>query len=186
MNTHAYWWRPLKWWMTNMTIAEMNNNTMNGVLPENKKVLLVSNQQTIMDTLTMLSERGSQVTCKRSFQVTFTYVDIHDFIFEFFDLYRIQLCIWNFGNFFCQRKEDLYKSLLGIYIENIGVASLLHEFWFTLLTSDTKMLLSPFSFWVTPLESLGIKLFRWHVHEEFLSVIWSVHVQRLYTKVFFF
>ena len=42
-----------------------------------------------------------------------------------------------------QRKEDLYKSLLGIYIENIGVASLLHKYWFTLLTSDTKMLLSP-------------------------------------------
>ena len=58
-----------------MTIAKMNNNAMNGVLPENKKVLLVSIQQTIMATLTMLSERGSQVTCKKFFQVTFTYVD---------------------------------------------------------------------------------------------------------------
>jgi hypothetical protein len=50
-----------------MTIAEMNNNAMNGVLPENKKVLLVSIQQTIMATLTMLSERGSQVTCTKIF-----------------------------------------------------------------------------------------------------------------------
>lgn len=58
-----------------MTIAEMNNNAMNGVLPENKKVLLVSIQQSIMETLTMLSEVGSQVTCKKIFQVTFTYVD---------------------------------------------------------------------------------------------------------------
>ena len=129
-----------------MTIAKMNNNAMNGVLPENKKVLLVSIQQTIMATLTMLSERGSQVACKKIFQVTFTYVD------TFTSSLSSLICVgFNcvFGPLeisFARGRNVCIRLLLGIYIENIGVASLLHKYWFTLLTLDTQILLSPFFF----------------------------------------
>lgn len=98
---------------------------MNGVQPKNKKVLLVSIQQTIMETLRILFEQGGQVTCKKIFQVNLTRVDTLTssssslICIGFTAYYKL----WEMS--FARRREICIR----VYLEFTSITLVLHHYY---------------------------------------------------------